>query len=488
MRNAAWRLLHPDIRDEFLKEVAVFGAVNIVGRSTHDGRPRLLEPLGEIERSLPAILHDNTIALLAVIDFHHILKCEGFKVEAVRCIVVRRHRLRIRVDHHDFITTALKRKCRVATAPVKFDALANAVWTAPEHHNLLLIVRDRVGDGRRFPSVGAIEVRRNRLKFTRARIDGTELGAQALGKTLGTNRVLSLPRGFRNFLIREAHNFRLLKDIRWEVFARESSEEDLECREFREFALEPRVISGRIVVAEGRFEGAHRLEVGLLKGAPNRHDFAHRLHLRTKGNICARELLKGEARHFNDDIVERGFKCRGGLAGNVVREFIERITDCQKRGNFRDGEACRLRGECRRARNTRIHLDDNAPPRAWVDRPLHIRPACRNTNLLKYANRVVAHFLIFAVRQRLNRRNGNGVARMHAHRVHILDGADNDGIARLVAHDFHLKLFPANERLLNQDFAIKGSFQATRANRVKLLGRMGDTTTCAAKGEARTDD
>ena len=62
--------------------------------------------------------------------------------------------------------------------------------------------------------------------------------------------------------------------------------------------------------------------------------------------------------------------------------------------------------------------------------------------------------LVFLVGQRLGRRDGDGVAGMDAHRVEVLDGADDDDVVRLVAHHLQFVLLPADERLLDEDLAI----------------------------------
>ena len=46
--------------------------------------------------------------------------------------------------------------------------------------------------------------------------------------------------------------------------------------------------------------------------------------------------------------------------------------------------------------------------------------------------------------------DGDGVAGVDAHGVHILDGADDDHVVRQVAHHLQLILLPAQQRLLDQ--------------------------------------
>ncbi len=51
----------------------------------------------------------------------------------------------------------------------------------------------------------------------------------------------------------------------------------------------------------------------------------------------------------------------------------------------------------------------------------------------------------------LRRCDGDGVAGVDAHGVHILDGADDDHVVGQVAHDLQLELLPAQQALLDED-------------------------------------
>ena len=54
--------------------------------------------------------------------------------------------------------------------------------------------------------------------------------------------------------------------------------------------------------------------------------------------------------------------------------------------------------------------------------------------------------------RRLGRSDGDAIAGVDAHRVEVLDGADDDAVVGEVAHDLELVLFPAEHALLNQHF------------------------------------
>ena len=185
----------------------------------------------------------------------------------------------------------------------------------------------------------------------------------------------------------------------------------------------------------------------LLEGAADRHHLADRLHRGGQHRLGAGEFLEGEARDLGDDVVdgrlERG---RRRAAGDVVGDLVERVADRELGGDLGDREAGRLRGERRGARHARVHLDDDQPAVRRVDRELHVRAAGLDPDLAQHRDRGVAHDLVFLVGQRQRRRDGDRVAGVHAHRIEVLDRADDDAVVALVAHHLHLEFLPAEHR------------------------------------------
>ena len=55
-------------------------------------------------------------------------------------------------------------------------------------------------------------------------------------------------------------------------------------------------------------EGADCFEEALFQGAADTHDFTGRLHLCGERIVRVRELVKREARHLRDDIIQRRFE------------------------------------------------------------------------------------------------------------------------------------------------------------------------------------
>ena len=65
----------------------------------------------------------------------------------------------------------------------------------------------------------------------------------------------------------------------------------------------------------------------------------------------------------------------------------------------------------------------------------------------------VAQLLVGLVGERHLRRDRDRVARVDAHRVEVLDRADDHDVVRAVAHHLELELVPAADRLLDEHLA-----------------------------------
>ena len=138
--------------------------------------------------------------------------------------------------------------------------------------------------------------------------------------------------------------------------------------------------------------------------------------------------------------------------GDVIRDFIQRVADGQFRGNLGDGKSGRLRRQSRTARHARIHLDDDHVAVLGIDPELNVRSAGVDPNLADDAHRRITHDLVFLVRQRHGRRNGNTVAGVNTHGIEIFDGTDDDDIVFEVPHDLQFEFLPADDRAFHQDF------------------------------------
>ena len=131
---------------------------------------------------------------------------------------------------------------------------------------------------------------------------------------------------------------------------------------------------------------------------------------------------------------------------------MQAVSDGQLGGDLGDRKSCCLRRERTRPADARIHLDDDHVTVLGIDRELNVRAARLDTDLANHRQTRVAHPLVLFVRQRLSRRNGDRIAGVNAHRIEVLDRADDHDIIIHVAHHLHLVLFPTDHRLFDQHF------------------------------------
>jgi len=428
----------------------------------------------------------------------------------------------------------------MAAAIIELDALADAVRTAAEDHHLLAIGGTRlvIGLAVERSLVGRIHVGGGRGELGRRGVDALidrpdaerlaqrphvlgllagEIGEAAIGKAhrleaaqrfgrIGQAELAHLVLGYDQavHLLEEPRvDLRRIVDV-FEAHAEPHGFGDMQQ------ALRGRGGDGgehRILVVVFRrpgneardadlveagkpgFERAQRLLQRFLEGAADGHGLADRLHRSGQAVVGARELLEGEARDLGDDIVDRRLeRGRGGAAGDVVLEFVEGVADGEAGGDLGDREAGGLRCQRRRARDARVHLDDDHPAIGRVDGELHVRTAGLDADLAQHGDRGVAHDLVFLVGQRQGRRDSDGIAGMDAHRIDVLDRADDDAVVVAIAHHLHLVLFPAEHAFLDQHLVGGRGVDAGLDDGEIFFLVVGDAAAGAAKGKAGADD
>ncbi len=153
-------------------------------------------------------------------------------------------------------------------------------------------------------------------------------------------------------------------------------------------------LAGVAVQAEATlFERAQALLQRFRERAADRHRLADRLHLRTEHPGGAGELLEGPTRHLGHDVVDGRLEAGRRLPGDVVRDLVERVADCELGGDLRDRKPGRLRRQRRRTAHARVHLDDDHVAVGRVERELHVRPAGLDADPADARERGVAHAL-----------------------------------------------------------------------------------------------
>ena len=119
---------------------------------------------------------------------------------------------------------------------------------------------------------------------------------------------------------------------------------------------------------------------------------------------------------------------------------------------------------------------------------LDVRSTGLDTNFTNDGECGVAHHLVFLVGQGLHRRNGDGIAGVHAHGIEILDRTNDHAVVHPVAHHFHFELFPADQRFFDQHFAHWRKIQSARSDLIEFLAIVSNAATGTAQGECRTNN
>ena len=127
-------------------------------------------------------------------------------------------------------------------------------------------------------------------------------------------------------------------------------------------------------------------------------------------------------------------------------------------------------------------------PVVRVDGELDVRAAGLDADLADDRHGGVAHPLVFLVGQRLGRGDGDRVAGVDAHRVEVLDRADDDDVVGPVAHHLQLELLPADDRFLDEHLVDGAEVEPAGDELDELLAVVGDAAAGAAQGEARPQD
>ena len=523
-RGAVGRLAQLQLDQQLLKAFAVFGDVDRFGRGADDGHAIGFERFGELERGLAAVLHDHTRGLFLVYDLEHVFERQRFEVQAVGSVVIGRDGFRVAIDHDGLVPVVAQRERRMHAAIIELDALADAVGSAAEHHDLLLVRRQRFalflvgrvqisGVGREFgrASIDALEHRPHAERMARLAhfvFGGVEqIGQAAIGKAFALERAQRVgveisQRELFDVEFEIDDLFDLHQEPRIDLGEVEYLVDRIALGErvahipdaFRtglaEFFFEHFAIDGLLVHAiDADFEPAQRFLERFLEGAADRHHFADRLHLRGQMRIGLREFFEREARNLGDDVIDGRLEARGRSAtGDFVAQFVERVADRELGRDLGDREAGSLRSERRRTRHARIRLDDDHATVFRIDRELYVRAAGVDADLAQDRDRGVAHELVFLVGQRLRRGDRDRIAGMDAHRVEVLDRADDDAVVRAVADHFHLVFLPADQRFFDQQFVGRRGFEAALADGLEFFGVVSDAAAGAAEREARADD
>ena len=465
-----------------------------------------MQPGGELQRRLPAELDDDALGLLDLAHADHVLERQRLEVQPVGGVVVGRDRLRVAVDHDRVAAELAHGLGRVHAAVVELDPLADPVRPRAEDHDArALAALDLVGRTHQpaarsasglagLGGAGVIQltralpagvvVRRASRELGRAGVDGLErplarerrldaASARQLGELVQEPRVDA--RAPVQLVDGGAAAQRLEQVV--EALGRGLRDE-----------LHQRAVVGRGRGTRVELARAQRLRERLLERAPDRHRLADRLHVRGQAGLGAGELLEREPRPLDHAVVDRRLEARRRRPGDVVGDLLQRVADREPGGDLRDREAGRLARQRARARDPRVHLDHDDLVGGGVDGELDVRAAGLDADGADHRDRLVAQRLVLLVGERLLRRDADAVAGVDAHRVEVLDRADDHDVVRAVAHHLELELAPAEHRLLEQHLTDRRGGQPPANNGSISASVADDAAAGAAERERGTDD
>ena len=97
------------------------------------------------------------------------------------------------------------------------------------------------------------------------------------------------------------------------------------------------------------FETPHSLTESLFERPADSHHFSDAFHLRAEHRLGSGEFFELPSWNLHDDVIDGGFEAGRGLAGDIVLDFVEPVSDSQLRGDLGNRESGRLRGQRRAA-------------------------------------------------------------------------------------------------------------------------------------------
>ena len=197
------------------------------------------------------------------------------------------------------------------------------------------------------------------------------------------------------------------------------------------------------------------------------------------------KFLESEARNLGDDVVNGGLEAGRRFAGDVVWNLIEGVADSEFGGNFRDRKPGRFGGEAELRLRGFISMTIMRPLSGFTENWMFEPPV--SAHGANDGEARVAHDLVFLVRERLDGRDGDAVAGVHAHGIKVFDGANDHAVVGLVAHHLHLVFLPANERFLDEDFVHRRKID-TFFGQLLVLIAVANATAGAAEGVGGPDD
>ena len=255
-------------------------------------------------------------------------------------------------------------------------------------------------------------------------------------------------------------------------------------------SLSPRLARAQWNCEPLLLQRAQRLLQRLGEVAADRHRLADRLHGGGQRGVGGRELLEREPRHLDHDVVERRLEGRRGHLGDVVGDLVEACSRWRAwRRSWRSGSRWPWR-PAREERETRGFISMTMiRPSAGSIANWMLQPPVSTPTARMIVDADVAQLLVLAVGQGQRRGDGDRVAGVHAHRVDVLDRADDHDV--VVPCRASARARTPSSRGSTPRAAPRWSASACRpcaGDAAQVVLVVGEAGAEAAHGERRADD
>ena len=391
-----------------VEELPVLRSVHILRSGSENRHAHLHQRFRQLDGCLSAELYHSSVGLLKANDTLHILIGQRLKVQLVRNIKIRGHRLRVVVHNNGLVSLPGEGPGTVHRAVIELDTLSDTDGAGTEHQHFLL----STGLHRLvFTAVHRIIVGCHSVKLCRTGIYHLE----GCHNTVVVAHLLDFLRGHAvesgDHAVGEFHALRLPQQIHCQLLCCETF---LHLHENGNLIDKPEVNLGVIVnllighsPAQSFGNGVdspiiHHVQLRIqllvrqlvkiithqrihmllqrtdrfhqraLEVVADTHNLSGGLHLGSQRTLRRDELVKGQARNFYYTVVQHRLKACKSLSGNGIRNLIQRIAQSDLRRHLRDGVAGSLGSQRGGTAHTGIYLDHTVLEGIRIQRVLHI--------------------------------------------------------------------------------------------------------------------
>jgi len=245
-------------------------------------------------------------------------------------------------------------------------------------------------------------------------------------------------------------------------------------------------VPGKTQPMAAAFERPDGLLKGFLIGLANAHHLADGPHLGSQFVFDPPELLEGPAGEFHDHIVPPGGVFVEGPF-SPVGHLIQGEAPRKAGGNHGDGKAGRLGSQRGRPGGPRVDFDHHHPAGPGVVGELDVGAADDFDGF----HDIVGIFLEPLLQFRGNGQHGRGavrISRVHAHGVDIFNETDRDPLVLGIPYHFEFQLFPAQDRLLDQNLADETGRDPATGNGAQFFHVVDQASPGSTHGVGRAHD